>query len=115
MALFKKKDLKEQFLAAVKKVLRRLGVDGPIEYDEDLFAFRISGERTIMLGNLFGRWRSLSKADAGAYLARVEPAAHRPRPASDARRAEWFAVDDLPQLAFDHGKILETALARLES
>lgn len=31
----------------------------------------------------------------------------------DAKRAEWFAITDLPELAFDHGKILKKALERL--
>lgn len=68
MALFKKKDPRHQFVTAVERVLRRLGVTDPIEFDEDLFALRLSEDRTIMLGNLFGRWQSLTKADAGAYL-----------------------------------------------
>ena len=34
--------------------------------------------------------------------------------ATDARRAAWFPVDDLPALAFDHAKIVDTALARLK-
>ncbi len=68
MALFKKKDPRDQFVAEAEKTLRRLGVTDPIEFDSDLFAFRLSGDRTIMLGNLFGRWQSMSKADAGSYL-----------------------------------------------
>jgi hypothetical protein len=68
MALFRKKDPRTEFVAAAEKVLRRLGVTGSIQYDEELFAFRLSGDRTIMLGNLFGRWQSLSKADAATYL-----------------------------------------------
>ncbi len=31
----------------------------------------------------------------------------------DAAAAAWFAVDDLPELAFDHGLILEKVLATL--
>lgn len=33
--------------------------------------------------------------------------------ASDARDAKWFALDAVPELAFDHAKVLETAIARL--
>lgn len=68
MALFKKKDPKQQFVEAVEAALRRLDVAGPIEHDEDLFALRLAGDRMIMLGNLYGRWQTLSKVDAGAYL-----------------------------------------------
>lgn len=32
---------------------------------------------------------------------------------TDAVQAVWFALTDLPKLAFDHGQILETAVARL--
>ena len=31
----------------------------------------------------------------------------------DAAKAEWFALDKVPQLAFDHDRILQTALKRL--
>ena len=33
---------------------------------------------------------------------------------SDARRAAWFAISDVPTLAFDHERILATALDRLK-
>lgn len=48
-----------------------------------------------------------------AYYALVNLAEHPVKAASDARNVRWFSVQDLPQLAFDHDLILETALTRL--
>jgi 8-oxo-dGTP diphosphatase len=48
-----------------------------------------------------------------AYYALVKLSDHRVQAATDARNAAWFALDDLPRLAFDHQHILETAHARL--
>lgn len=48
-----------------------------------------------------------------AYYALVKPSAHQLVAATDASAAKWFGVRDLPQLAFDHAQIVETAVARL--
>ncbi|HBL45122.1 NUDIX domain-containing protein [Gimesia sp.] len=48
-----------------------------------------------------------------AYYALVNLSDHRVQAATDARNAAWFAVDDVPGLAFDHPKILEMAHERL--
>jgi len=48
-----------------------------------------------------------------AYYALVKLSDHRVQAATDAREAAWFAVDDLPRLAFDHAEIVEVALTRL--
>ena len=50
-----------------------------------------------------------------AYYALVKLSDHRVKAATDAREAAWFSVDDLPRLAFDHDKILQSALTRLKS
>jgi 8-oxo-dGTP diphosphatase len=48
-----------------------------------------------------------------AYYALVSPEKHDIRATTDARDARWFAVNSLPQLAFDHAEILQTALDRI--
>ena len=50
-----------------------------------------------------------------AYYALVRRVEHQAVAASDATQAEWFSVDELPALAFDHDEILQTALARLRA
>lgn len=49
-----------------------------------------------------------------AYFALVNIRDHRIQAATDARDAAWFAVSDLPSLAFDHRKVLRVALQRLK-
>jgi 8-oxo-dGTP diphosphatase len=49
-----------------------------------------------------------------AYYALVNLSDHRIKATTDARDAAWFAVSDVPGLAFDHDKILEMALTRLK-
>jgi len=49
-----------------------------------------------------------------AHYALVKLSDHRIRAATDARNAAWFAVSDLPTLAFDHDKVVAAALARLK-
>ena len=46
----------------------------------------------------------------------VRMAAHATREAVDktlAERVAWFGLDDLPRLAFDHGRIIDKAIERL--
>lgn len=48
-----------------------------------------------------------------AYYALVNLQDHTVHAATDARDAAWFAVHDVPTLAFDHADILQMALERL--
>jgi len=50
-----------------------------------------------------------------AYYALVCLADHPPAAASDAQAAAWFALDQVPALAFDHGQILTMAHQRLQA
>ena len=49
-----------------------------------------------------------------AYYSLVKLAAHDTKAATDAADARWFPISGAPKLAFDHGDILATALARLK-
>jgi len=50
-----------------------------------------------------------------AYYALVKLSDHAVQAATDAREAAWFAVTDVPKLAFDHDEVLTIALARLQA
>lgn len=50
-----------------------------------------------------------------SYYALVNLAGHAVHATTDARDAAWFSVDDVPDLAFDHDRILLTALKRLRA
>jgi len=50
-----------------------------------------------------------------AYYALVNFKLHPVSPNSDAKNAEWFDVDELPQLAFDHRKIMDVAIKSLRT
>jgi 8-oxo-dGTP diphosphatase len=45
-----------------------------------------------------------------AYLARVRKAEMKPVAGDDAKSVQWFALDSLPALAFDHSSIIEQAM-----
>ena len=50
-----------------------------------------------------------------AHYGLVKLLDHRVRAATDAAKAAWFSVDDIPRLAFDHAKIVEAAQNALKS
>ncbi len=50
-----------------------------------------------------------------AYYALVNLSRYALKAASDAREVRWFEVDQLPELAFDHARILSIAVNRLRS
>ncbi len=49
------------------------------------------------------------------YYALVDLAQHPVKAADDAQAANWFDIDNLPDLAFDHQHILQVAINRLRS
>lgn len=50
-----------------------------------------------------------------AYYALINLTEHPVKASSDARNVKWYEIDKLPQLAFDHQAIFETAINRLRS
>lgn len=50
-----------------------------------------------------------------SYFGLVDPSKLHMAAASDAQDVRWFAIEDTPNLAFDHQKILQVALKRLRS
>ncbi|WP_008315602.1 NUDIX hydrolase [Leptolyngbya sp. PCC 6406] len=50
-----------------------------------------------------------------AYYALVNLRDHALRAATDARAVDWFGLENLPELAFDHTAILHCALTRLRA
>src|SRR5882762_6231507 len=50
-----------------------------------------------------------------AYYALVKLSEHEAKAATDAANARWFAVSNVPKLAFDHAEILAMGLARLKA
>ena len=50
-----------------------------------------------------------------AYYALVNLSEHPVQAASDADHVEWFELDELPRLAFDHDQIVKVAVNRLRS
>ncbi len=48
-----------------------------------------------------------------AYYALINLVEQEIQAATDACEAEWFALSNIPELAFDHEQILQTAIARL--
>ncbi|WP_310554699.1 NrtR DNA-binding winged helix domain-containing protein [Flavobacterium sp.] len=50
-----------------------------------------------------------------AYFALVDSSKLKIKADSDAEKAQWFTIDKIPDLAFDHNKILAKAIERLKS
>lgn len=50
-----------------------------------------------------------------AYFALVRPNAFNISPSTDAKKAQWFNIDEIPELSFDHKEILSTAIKRLQA
>jgi 8-oxo-dGTP diphosphatase len=92
----------ESLEEAVERELREeTGVE--INYLEQLYTFgkpdRDPRERVVTVG----------------YFGLVRPNAFRLNASTDADQAQWFRMEQLPELAFDHDHIMSTAIKRLQT
>lgn len=74
-----------------------------IEYLEQLYTFGTPGRDP--------RGRVVSVA----YFGLVKPDTYKISASSDAKEVEWFDINHLPKLAFDHQEILDVAIKRLRA
>ena len=50
-----------------------------------------------------------------SYFGLIKPSGLELKPSTDALEAQWFNINDLPQLAFDHQAIINKAIDRLRA
>lgn len=96
---------------------------GFVDMEEDLEAAALreleeeTGVRNVFIEQLytFGQPERdpRGRVVSVAYYALVNLGEHPVQASSDADYVDWFELDQLPQLAFDHDRIVELAIARL--
>ena len=96
------KDNETLFEAVNRELQEETGIT--VNYLEQLFTFGDDIQRDP-------RGRVISVA----YFALVNSTKFNVKADSDAEEAQWFSISALPDLAFDHKLILETALKRLQN
>lgn len=96
------KDNETLFEAVNRELQEETGIT--VNYLEQLFTFGDDIQRDP-------RGRVISVA----YFALVNSTKFNIKADSDAEEAKWFSISALPDLAFDHKLILETALKRLQN
>ncbi len=75
-----------------------------VNYLEQLYTFGDEIERDP-------RYRVISVS----YFALVDSTKLILEPNTDAEQAQWFSISEIPELAFDHNHIIESALKRLQN
>ena len=55
-----------------------------------------------------------SRVVSVAYFGLIKPSAFKIFAATDAEEVQWFKINELPKLPFDHEEILKTAISRLQ-
>ena len=93
----------ESLLQAVKRELKE-ETNVEINYLEQLYTFGDDISRD-----------SRNRVISVAYFALVDSSQFTIKADSDAENVKWFAVEDVPNLAFDHNLMIDTALNRLKS
>jgi 8-oxo-dGTP diphosphatase len=96
------KDNETLFEAVNRELQEETGIT--VNYLEQLFTFGDDIQRDP-------RGRVISVA----YFALVNSTKFNVKADSDAEEAQWFSITALPDLAFDHKQILESALKRLQN
>ncbi len=96
---------------------------GFVDQDEDLpvAAARELEEETCLSGivlHQFGAYGKMGRDPRGhtitvAYFACIHKSSVNPVAADDAKNLRWFALTDLPALAFDHSEIIHDACAKI--
>ena len=98
---------------------------GFVDMDEDLESSALreleeeTGVRDLFVEQLY-TFGALGRDPRGrvisvAYFALVNLTDHPAVAASDAEQAEWYKLDELPELAFDHARIIDMATNRLRA
>ncbi|MFW6103950.1 MAG: NUDIX domain-containing protein [Bacteroidota bacterium] len=97
---------------------------GFVEIDEDLdeAAYRELKEETSISDIKLRQFRAFGKPGRDprgrtisiVYHGFVDPGKTAATAGSDARNVDWFDINDLPPLAFDHDEIIEMARRKLE-
>lgn len=96
---------------------------GFVEIDEDLpdAAYRELKEETGITDIELRQFRAFGKPGRDprgrtisiVYYGFVDPEKTQATAGSDARNVDWFNINNLPELAFDHDKIIEMAREKL--
>ena len=97
---------------------------GFVEIDENLedAAYRELKEETGITNTTLYQFKTYGDIDRDprgrtisvVYYGIVNPEAQTAQAGSDAKAAKWFPIDNLPELAFDHDKIIREALEEYE-
>ena len=97
---------------------------GFVEIDENLedAAYRELTEETGITNTTLYQFKTYGEVDRDprgrtisvVYYGIVNPEDQTAQAGSDAKAAKWFPIDNLPELAFDHDKIIREALEEYE-